>query len=45
MRSFKDWKTASKVLAAVLVLNVLVLGVGLYGLQCLSPQRHGGHDV
>ena len=36
MKSFKDWKTASKVLTAVLVLNVLVLGVGLYGLRNAS---------
>ena len=36
MKSFKDWKTASKILTAVLVLYVLILGVGLYGLRNAS---------
>ena len=36
MKSFKDWKTASKILTAVLVLCVLILGVGLYGLRNAS---------
>ncbi len=36
MKSFKDWKTASKILTAVLILNVLILGVGLYGLRNAS---------
>ncbi len=33
MKAFKDWKTASKILTAVLVLCALIFGMGLYGLR------------
>ena len=36
MKSFKDWKTASKILTAVLILNALMFGVGMYGLRNAS---------
>ena len=36
MKSFKDWKTASKILTVIVILCALIFGVGAYGLRNAS---------